>query len=90
MKIEQEIIKFAKEHNIDAIFEGHDPEEGTFKTYYLLKINYRFDSKLENKVSTLNLDLYRRTKQSFNIMCWPVDSIKDAENYGFMKEQIYP
>jgi hypothetical protein len=83
-QIRDELIKFAKEHSIEAIYRGKSPEDNT-PCFYMLK-QAPYDRKFEDKLTSLELKLFPR--ESTMIMQFPIspDNVKD---YPFMKELIY-
>ncbi len=89
MNILKELIKFADKYPIiSAVYKGHNPEEKNYLTYYFISPNYKFNIEFEEELADLELRLFRKTRESFSIMSWPI-AIEEAVNYSFLGKCVY-
>lgn len=82
--IEAKLIDFAIENrSIESLTRGIDPEEG-FPVYYLrAKGSYNFE--LGDKITDLELNLYKDTKENISLFQWPADGSDES----FLGESIW-
>ena len=80
--------KFAiSQPRINAIYQGHHPEDENHKIYYLL-INSAYDSELSDAVSDLDIRIANETKETCDLQEWPI-SLEQTDKYPFLKECIW-
>ncbi|MBT4166335.1 hypothetical protein HOE04_04825 [archaeon] len=70
------------ESRINAIYQGHHPEEENHPVYYFL-IKHPFDFEFTDRVSDLSFKI-----PDTDLLEWPC-SIEQAEDYSFLGECIW-
>lgn len=82
--VESKLIDFALENkSIESLTRGVDPEEG-FPVYYLrVKGHYNFE--LGDKITDLELNLYKDTKENIFLGQWPANGSYEP----FLGESIW-
>lgn len=80
--------EFAKSHSkIDAIYQGHNPEEEIHKVYYFL-VPQKYDKQFEDEISDLDFDITNKTNEVCSLMVWPCE-INQTNNYPFLGKCIW-
>lgn len=78
------ILEFAKaEPDVAAVHEGVDPEDGQ-KGYYFL-VPSPWDPQFQDRMTELDLRIYRETGVDYFIMSWPVE----GKEQGFVHKSIW-
>ncbi len=81
--VDEFIIGFAKKHKqIYAVYQGNLPDRKS-PVYFFLKQEKRYDQKLENELTKLDIKLARETDKNLSVIVWPVEpeNVADSEYF---------
>jgi hypothetical protein len=86
---EKLITSFAKTHPlINALFKGFNPEENIpHPTYYFIT-NQKYNDKLSDLISDLDLFITNTIKYECELLEWPIN-FKNSKDYPFLGKCLW-
>jgi len=72
---------------VNAIYQGHNPEEKDHRIYYIL-VSQRYDEALADAITELDIKIANETEERCTLLEWPCP-VEEADNSPFIEECIW-
>lgn len=93
-QVRQALMDFGRQNpKVLAIYTGQDPEaesssDSKRQAFYIIPQTKKFDNELEDKITELDLMLFRKLGVNAMLCCWPCN-VEHVSEYGFIHKEVY-